>query len=73
VRDGLTVRAGQVVGAVGNTGSAAGTPPHLHIAWEHLGTEGWVNTNPFFLLRATNPRKAATEPDPSPSGQPGNG
>lgn len=51
--EGLEVRAGQPLGAVGDTGSARGTPPHLHLAWERRTPSGaWVNANPFPLLRA---------------------
>lgn len=31
VREGQFVQAGQVIGTMGNTGNAIGTPPHLHI------------------------------------------
>lgn len=35
IQPGLTVKAGQILGRVGSTGSARGTPPHLHfgISW----------------------------------------
>ena len=54
--DGDQVAAGQVLGFVGNTGSAAGTPTHLHLAWEHLTAAGaWVNSDPYRLLQSAAP------------------
>lgn len=46
VRDGQRVRAGEPVGAVGNTGNARTTPPHLH--WQvHPGDGPPVNPYPL--------------------------
>ncbi len=50
--EGQYVLAGQAVGRVGDTGSARGTSPHLHLAWERRGPAGWRNENPFPLLQA---------------------
>ena len=37
------IKAGQVIGWVGDTGNARGTPPHLHLGWQ----VGNRNVNPF--------------------------
>jgi murein DD-endopeptidase MepM/ murein hydrolase activator NlpD len=54
-RDGARVNAGDVIGFVGNTGDAAGTPYHLHFevhptALERLGYDGVID--PYMLLLA---------------------
>ena len=53
-RSGARVRAGDVVGFVGTSGDALGTPPHLHfeihplgLLW--LGYDGVVNPYPYLL------------------------
>ena len=48
-RDGAFVRAGEVIGFVGDTGNAKGTPPHLH--FEIHDSKGQVR-NPYFFLNA---------------------
>ena len=50
--NGAQVKAGTVLGFVGNTGDAAGTPYHLHfeihpVSLLHLGYDGVVNPTPF--------------------------
>ena len=50
VRPGMRIRAGQVLGYVGTTGNARGTPPHLHYGIYNLPGGA---TNPFPVLAAT--------------------
>ena len=52
VRSGQRIRVGEVIGAVGTSGNAAGTPPHVH--WQfHPGNGAPVNPYPlaFALCR----------------------
>jgi len=51
-RNGSNVRAGEVIGFVGNTGDAQATPYHLHfevhpVAYLALGYDGAVNPTPY--------------------------
>lgn len=48
VADGLRVRAGEIIGFVGNTGQAITTPPHLHFE-VHPGDAASVDPYPFLL------------------------
>ena len=54
VREGQAVQQGQPIGRVGNTGSAAGGPTHLHFEIKTLqpGERWWqgANVNPYPLL-----------------------
>lgn len=49
MHDGKRVTAGEVIGFMGDTGNARGTPVHLHIE-RHPG--GWKNPQPLFALMA---------------------
>ena len=44
------VRRGEVIGYVGDTGNARGTPPHLH--YGIYGTQGAYDPLPLFKARA---------------------
>jgi len=51
-RNGARVKAGQVVGFMGNTGDAEGTPVHLHfevhpVSFLYLGYDGAVDPSPY--------------------------
>lgn len=52
IRDGLQVRKGDVVGYIGNTGNARGTPPHLHF---ETHVPAGPATNPYPILRRIDP------------------
>jgi murein DD-endopeptidase MepM/ murein hydrolase activator NlpD len=48
--EGDIIKPGDVLGYVGNTGNARGTPPHLHFG-VYDTSEGWEAVNPFPKLR----------------------
>src|SRR5262249_25295769 len=59
-KNGTRVKAGEVIGFVGNTGDAEGTPYHLHfeihpVAYLSLGYDGAVDPTPY--LRAWQHQK----------------
>jgi murein DD-endopeptidase MepM/ murein hydrolase activator NlpD len=60
---GMRIEAGRVLGYVGNTGNAQGTPPHLHYGVYDIG--GAIN--PYPLLRANPAAVAAADREKSRS------
>jgi murein DD-endopeptidase MepM/ murein hydrolase activator NlpD len=50
IKAGTRVKAGQVIGYVGDSGNAKGTPAHLHFGWDPTGSQsvnGWKNPYQF--------------------------
>ena len=71
VSGGQRVSAGEVLGYVGNTGNARGTPPHLHFGIYAL-QEGPIDPLPFVSgARGPQPPSASSSPPFSPSGSAG--
>ncbi len=53
IADGVRVRGGQVIGFMGNTGDAIGTPPHVHFE-VHPGNGDSVNPYPYLMAWLRN-------------------
>jgi len=73
-REGAAVRAGDVVGFVGTTGDAVGTPPHLHfeihpreLLW--MGYDGAIDPYPYLMawLRLDDLAFGSWNPGPGPA------
>lgn len=54
IRNGSTVKKGQLIGYVGTSGNAKGTPPHLHFE-THVPAGSAIN--PYPILKRVNPIK----------------
>jgi murein DD-endopeptidase MepM/ murein hydrolase activator NlpD len=73
-REGAAVRAGDVIGFVGTTGDAVGTPPHLHfeihpreLLW--MGYDGAIDPYPYLMawLRLDDLAFGSWSPGPGPA------
>ena len=73
-REGAAVKAGDVIGFVGTTGDAVGTPPHLHfeihpreLLW--MGYDGAIDPYPYLMawLRLDDVSFGSWSPGPGPA------
>lgn len=69
IRIGTVVKAGQVIGYVGDTGDAKGTPPHLHFGYDPNGRHSAGNNweNPYPLLERWKAGRQTLEPGSEPT------
>jgi murein DD-endopeptidase MepM/ murein hydrolase activator NlpD len=70
ITEGSSVKAGQVLGYVGDTGDAKGTPPHLHLGYNPRGDYGNSWENPYSLLKSLKPGKPEALERPPPEQPP---
>jgi murein DD-endopeptidase MepM/ murein hydrolase activator NlpD len=63
VREGQKIPVGGKLGAVGNTGNARTTPPHLHLGMARKYASGYINPYPFLKGSGSggSPPKSSTE------------
>jgi murein DD-endopeptidase MepM/ murein hydrolase activator NlpD len=66
IQPGLSVKAGRLLGAVGSTGSARGTAPHLHfgISWPTAADTWWVRRGEVLPFKYLDAWKAGKDLSP---------
>lgn len=66
IQPGVTVKAGRLLGAVGSTGSARGTAPHLHfgISWPTAANIWWVRRGEVLPWKYLDAWKAGKDLSP---------
>jgi peptidoglycan LD-endopeptidase LytH len=67
IQPGVSVTAGRVLGAIGSTGSARGTSPHLHfgISWPTPPDTWWVRRGAVLPWKYLDAWKAGTDLSPA--------